>query len=134
MASPGAGGSTTAKSRRYAFLLLALAALAFFALLGPKWPKDHDLRVILGNLAPTVEEVQVRYAERGSEELVREVTFRYPKGGAPRIVSHEPRLPDGDYLVEIDLGFEHGHAETRRTVTLGGGSTSIDVSQLASSP
>ena len=120
-----------APRRRYAFLLLAFAALAFFALLEPKWPKDQSVRVVLGNLAPLVEELQVRYAERGSEELVREATFRYPKGGAPRIVSHEPRLPNGDYLVEIDLGFEHGHTETRRTVTLGGGSTSIDVSQLA---
>jgi hypothetical protein len=120
-----------APRRRYAFLLLAFAALAFFALLEPKRPKDQNVRVVLGNLASAVEQVQVRYAERGSEELVREATFRYPKGGAPRIVSHEPRLPDGDYLVEIDLGFEHGHTETRRTVTLGGGSTSIDVSQLA---
>lgn len=120
-----------APRRRYAFLLLAVAALAFFSLLEPKWPKDQSVRVVLGNLAPTVEEVRVRYAERGSEELVREATFRYPKGGAPRIVSHEPRLPNGEYLVEIDLAFEHGRTEARRTVTLGGGSTSIDVSQLA---
>ena len=124
----------TGPRRRYAFLLLALAALGFFALLGPKWPKDQSVRLVLGNLAPAVEQVELRYAGRGSEELVREVTFRYPKGGAPRIVSHEPRLPDGDYLVEIDLGFEHGHTETRRNVTLGGGSTSIDISQLAPSP
>ena len=119
-----------APRRRYAFLLLALGALAFFVL-GPKWPQDQSVRIVLGSRAPDVEELRVRYAERGAEELVREATFRYPKGGAPRIVSHEPRLPNGDYLVEIDLGFEHGHAETRRMVTLGGGSTSIDVSQVA---
>ena len=65
----------------------------------------------------------------GGEDWTREASFRYAPGQAPRIVTHEPRLPDGDYTVEIDIAASNERATLRRRVTLGGGSTSIDLSQ-----
>ena len=68
-------------------------------------------------------------AAAGGEDWTREASFRYAPGQAPRIVTHEPRLPDGDYTVEIDIAASNERATLRRRVTLGGGSTSIDLSQ-----
>jgi hypothetical protein len=62
--------------------------------------------VVLGDASPRVEEVTLRFAKSDSssaDDWLREVTFRYAKGGAPRIVSYEPRLASGDYLVEIEI-------------------------------
>ena len=115
---------------RLAPLLLAAAALAFWV--GPTWPKDQTVHLVLGNGARAVEEVSVRYAPSASpEDWTREVTFRYPRGAAPRIVTHAPRLPDGEYLVEIDVASESARSQTRRQVRLGGGASSIDVSDGA---
>jgi hypothetical protein len=62
--------------------------------------------------------------------LAREATFRFPDGNAPRIVTHEPRLADGDYVVEIDiLSRFASHSTTfERRVTFQGNTTSIDLS------
>ena len=59
--------------------------------------------------------------------MSREATFRYAQGQAPRVVTHLPRLPDGDYTVEIDLVSDSERSTVTRRVTLAGGSTSIDL-------
>ncbi len=111
------------------FVLLA-AALAVVPVLARRWPTDQTVHYVLGNAAARVEEVDARWsADPRSEDWMREVTFHYPAGRAPRVVTHEPRLPDGEYTVEVELvAADSERSLVRRHVALGGGVTSIDVS------
>ncbi|MEO7109499.1 MAG: hypothetical protein ABI183_03585, partial [Polyangiaceae bacterium] len=69
------------------------------------------------------------------EDWTGEVTFRYEKNEAPRVVQQQARLVDGDYVVEIEVSTDADHgsarAVTRNVVALQGGSTTIDASSLA---
>ena len=102
---------------------------AVYLSLAPKWPQDQHLRVVLGDDAPRIQSVRVRCGKDGEGEWMREVTFRYGKGAAPRIVSYEPRLVPGDYLVEIEVKTDDARvATTDHNIQLAGGTTSIDLS------
>ncbi len=116
--------------KRLLRLLLLVAGLAIAMMLARHWPKDQTVHYVLGDGAPRVEEMDARWsAGRSSDDWTREATFRYAPGQAPRIVTHEPRLPDGDYTVEIEIASASAARNVvRRNVTLsGGGSTSIDL-------
>jgi hypothetical protein len=123
--------------------LLALAGGLLVALVfARQWPRDQTVHYILGDAAPRVEELVARMAPGIAAEgdWTREATFRYEKGLAPRVVTHELRLPDGDYTVEIEIVAASVSAEekagtksnvvVRKHLTLSGGATSIDVGEL----
>ena len=117
--------------RRIGRSLLVAAPLALgLSVVGKGWPKDQTVHYVLGDAATRVEEVDARWAgDARGDDWTREVSFRYPAGRAPRVVTHEPRLPDGDYTVEIELvAADSEHSVVRRHVVLRGGVTSIDVS------
>jgi hypothetical protein len=122
--------------RKRLFRLLSLVALAgglAAALpLAQRWPRVQTVHYVLGDAAPRVQELDARWSERASggsgDDVNREATFRYAPGQAPRVVTHLPRLSDGDYTVEIDLVSSSDRSTVRRQVTLAGGSTSIDLS------
>jgi hypothetical protein len=118
-----------ARSTRWTRLLLLGAALVVALVLGRQWPKEQTVHYVLGESAPRVVELDARYASAGEgEDWTREASFRYAVGLAPRVVTHEPSLPDGDYTVEIDVVGDKDRSRVRRRVTLtGGGSTSIDL-------
>jgi hypothetical protein len=121
-----------AKNKRLRLLFFVAAAVALYAALGRTWPKDQLVHVVLGASAPRVTELDVRYAPRGAggkgaEDWTREATFRFSEGNAPRVVTHEPRLADGEYDVEIDIQTPSQRSTIERHVTLQGGTTSIDV-------
>jgi hypothetical protein len=113
-------------------IVLVVVGVVVFGVLGPKWPKDQTLNVVLGDAASRVEEVRVRYAEPETGEWTREATFRWASPAAPRIVRHEMRLPDGEYDVEIEIATNtHDLKTVRRHVALhGGGTTSVDVAEI----
>lgn len=115
--------------KRFLRLLLLGAALVVAMMLARHWPKDQTVHYVLGDGAARVAEVDARWAQgRSSEDWTREATFRYAPGEAPRIVTHEPKLPDGDYTVEIEIASSSARNVVRRNVTLSGsGSTSIDL-------
>jgi len=119
-------------------VLLAIAALAVAAVLGKEWPKDQIVHYVLGNSAGRVEEVDASWLAAGqpgqSEESLRDVSFRYALGQAPRVVTHEPRLPDGDYTVKIEIVAESRRNVVQRHVRLGGGATSIDLTDAVLAP
>lgn len=118
--------------RRGRLVFVGIGA-AVYVWLGPRWPTEQHLRIALGDAGERVEEVTVRCAaaETGAD-WAREVTFRYAKGQAPRIVSYEPRLKSGEYLVEIEIRTDDDRVlTTDRRVRLEGGATSIDVFDLA---
>jgi hypothetical protein len=116
------------RRRRLLPLVFVGAGAAVYFSLSPKCPTEQSLRLMLGEQAPHVEEVRVRCGE--GSDWAREVTFYYAKGQAPRIVSYEPRLANGEYLVEIDVKTDDARVQTAdRRVRLEGGSTSIDLSR-----
>jgi hypothetical protein len=121
-------------------LVVPAAAIAVAAVLSRSWPKDQTVHYVLGDGAARVEELDARWAsEKDADDAwLREVDFRYEPGKAPRVVTHEPRLANGEYTVEIAIvaanerGTPQGvsTARVRRHVVLGGGVTNI---QLAGS-
>ena len=124
-----------AARRRIGLLITLGAALAVYFTLANRWPKDNVVHIVLGEAAPDVVEVRLGYApapKNGpiAEDWTREVSFRFPGGSAPRVVTHEPRVAAGDYVVEIEiLKSSQQRTTVQRRVTLEGGTTSIDVSR-----
>jgi hypothetical protein len=125
--------------RRLLVPLLVALGVAIWLVFGSKIPKAQTVHVVLGDAAPRVEEVRVKYAPLATPEAWdREVELRFAAGTAPRVATHTFRAADGDYHVEIEVVSrdESGSAdnpETRvrvdRKIRLEGGSVSIDVSQ-----
>ena len=119
--------------------MLVLAAVLMVALVfARQWPRDQTIHYILGDAAKRVEEVDARWATgtvaaETIDQWSREASFRYAPGNAPRIVTHEPRLPDGDYTVEIEIvalaDATEQRARVRKHVTLSGGATSIELAE-----
>jgi hypothetical protein len=118
--------------RRLLPLLFVAVGAAFYFTLAPHWPADQHVRLVLGERAPRALEVTLRCAAGSGDDWLREVTFRYAKGSAPRIVSYEPRLVRGDYLVEVEIHNDDGRVVIfDRHVTLAGGTTSIDLPEAS---
>jgi hypothetical protein len=123
--------------RRLAPLALVVPAVAAGSTLKPHWPREQALHYDLGAAAPRVDELDVRWAPtadlRAAEaggEWAREASFRYVAGQAPRSVTHDARLADGDYTVEIEIHAAGRSAVTRRKVTLEGGATTVDLASV----
>lgn len=94
--------------------------------LGTQGPREQHVRIVLGSAASEVTSVALQYIAKNND-VVRETTFQYPVGSAPRIIAHEPQLPDGDYRLQIEVDTRGGRRTIQRQVTLGGGSTQVDV-------
>jgi hypothetical protein len=115
--------------RRLAPLALLGAALLATLMFSKGWPQEQTIHYVLGDTAPRVEEVDARWtADPSPGEPAREVSFRYPRGAAPRVVTHEPRLANGPYTVDLDVVVDGRRTHVVRYVALGGGVTSIDLS------
>jgi hypothetical protein len=108
--------------------VLLLGALAAALALGRGWPHDQTIQFVLGGAAPRVEQLEARWAraEAGDDSL-REVSFRFVHGTAPRVVTDPIRMADGDYVAEITIVADGESARVERRVKLGGGVTSIDL-------
>ncbi|MGH7298112.1 MAG: hypothetical protein ACRELB_24445 [Polyangiaceae bacterium] len=118
------------RRQRLARMLVLAAVLSVALFLARRWPKDQTVHYVLGSAAPRVEELDARWAAGvGSDDWLREATFRFDPGKAPRVVTHEARLPDGDYTVEVEIKGDGGPAVVRKKVTLSGGSTSIELGE-----
>ncbi len=133
MTSPRTGppGRRARLGQRVSTALLVAAALAVATVLGKHWPRDQTVHYVLGSAAERVEEIDASWIagdkDDESQESLRDVSFRYAPGHAPRVVTHEPRLPDGDYTVKIEIVAESRRNVVQRHVRLGGGPTSIDL-------
>ena len=102
-------------------LPIVLLALGFglWTWLAPKTPRDQSVDVVLGDRATEIEDLTVRYSKAPTDkEEARQVAFHYARGSAPRVVHHAPRLPDGDYAVDIEVNGTNGLASVRRNVRL----------------
>ena len=124
--------------RRWPRWLLVGAAVVVALVLTRSWPRDQTVHYVLGDAAARVTDMDVRWAEEAAQaakgDWTRQVTYHYAKGGAPRIVTHDLRLPDGGYTVEIEILSVEGDSPSdaarrviRRRLTLSGGATSIEL-------
>lgn len=116
--------------KRVAQGLILLGALAVAFVLMRGWPKDQVLHFSFGDSAARVRELRVRYeTPGGGEEPDRGADLRFPSG-APRVVTHEPRLPDGDYVLELSIGTVSRETTiTRRAHLESGSTTTLDLSR-----
>jgi hypothetical protein len=120
--------------RRALLLLPLLAGLVAFHVLGSQTPRDQTVELVLGASAPLVEDVELRYAAPGAPDAERDrvASFHFARGSAPRVVHHEPRLPDGPCELTVELSSGGQSTSVRRTLELrAGGSTSVDLSEPA---
>ena len=114
------------KRKRPLLVVLLVLALGGYFILSPRLPKDQTVNLVLGDDAEQVTDVTLRYTAEGESETAREATFHFDH--APRVVRHDARLPNGDYMLAVDLRGQ-GAAHIERRVALAGGSTNVDVSQ-----
>ncbi len=111
---------------RLAFLVFGVLVALYVGTLAPR---EQHVRVVLGAAAPVVTGVDLQYLTADGEVAV-EAHFAYARGAAPRVVAHEPKLRDGAYRLQIDVDAQGGRRAIQRQVTLGGGSTQVDVSSV----
>jgi hypothetical protein len=123
--------ATLRQSRRRAVRVFVVGAVAVLAAsFARAFPRAQTVHYVLGDGAGRVEEVEARWAQgKRSEDgsFMRAAAFHYAPGQAPRIITHEPRLADGDYTVEIDIVANRERRTITREVALGGGTTNIEL-------
>ncbi len=106
-------------------LLVAGLGLAAWVSFGPAAPKDNTVRFVLGDQAPEVTDLEVRYLD--GDEVAREASFHFGLGAAPRLVSHEVRAKVGDYRVEVSATTRKGTKSFDKKLRLEGGTTQVDL-------
>lgn len=116
-------------SRRLLLPVLAVGALGAWFLFSPRLPKDQTLEIVLGDSARDVTAVRFAY-EDARTDWSSEVELNFTKGRAPRVVHHEGRLPDGDYALALDVTCAEATVHADRRVSLRGGTTSVDLSEV----
>jgi hypothetical protein len=115
--------------RAGAMLLFGAVGAGAYFFLSPRFPKDQSVNVVLGDRAPSITEVTMRYTSDKDADLKRDVSFHFDKGKAPRVVHHEARLPDGDYVVTIEMRGDDVWTKERRVRLEGGSTTQIEASR-----
>lgn len=123
-----------ARPRRSLLKLGVLAAgLLAAGYFGAKAPRDQHVKLVLGPSADRVTGLEIQYiAAEG--DLARVARMAFEPGSTPRVVSHEPHLADGDYGLRIDIDTREGRRSTERRVTLGGGTTQVDLAGVIAAP
>lgn len=120
------------RRRLLPFLVLGIGGLAA-AYLAARSPRDQHVKLVLGTGADQVIGLELQYvADDG--DVARDVRMAFPAGQAPRVVAHEPKLADGDYRLRIDLDTREGRRSVERRVTLGGGTTQVDLAGVVTTP
>ena len=99
------------------------------AYLAARSPRDQHVTLVLGPAAGRVTGIEMQYVAADGD-VARDVRMAFPEGQAPRIVSHEPKLADGEYRVLIELDTREGRRSVERRVTLGGGTTHVDLASV----
>ena len=94
--------------------------------LAARAPREQHVKLVLGDFAPRVMSLELQYVD-AEGALARDARFSYSAAGAPRVVSHEPQLADADYRLRIDIDTREGRRSVERRVTLGGGTTQVDL-------
>lgn len=126
-------------TRSGSLLFFGAVGVGAYFFLAPRFPRDQSVNVVLGDAAADVTDLSLHYSMNGDgdRDAARDVAMHFERGKAPRVVHHEARLADGEYVVAIEARGEGGDhigrawSDERRIALRGGGSTSIDVSERA---
>jgi len=122
------------RPRRKLLPILFLAGGALLAsYLTSKSPRDQHVSLVLGPTADQVTQLEIQYLAADGD-LARDARMTFEPGRAPRVVSHQPQLADGEYRLRIDLDTREGRRSVERRVTLGGGTTQVDLVGALTSP
>lgn len=121
-------GPPVRRGRVVPLLVLAGAAIVA-AYVGARAPRDQHVRFVLGSAAAEVRGLDVQYVAPDGE-TARETHLTFDPGRAPRVVPHDPALPDGDYRLRIEVDTRTGRRNAERQVTLQGGTTSVDLARM----
>jgi len=109
-----------------ALLLLGVGVVA--VVLAPAIPEDQT--VIFRLAADDVKSLSATFTRRGDDEPLGGVTLAFD-GHAPRDVTHRVALPNGEYVLTIDVGREErspaAQTSLMRQVILQGGVTTVFV-------
>jgi hypothetical protein len=127
------GSEDGARKRRLgALVVLAAGAALVLTTLKPDWPRDQTLIIRLPKSDALPSRLEASFVPVGAARAVQGFTLALEPGR--REVRHQSRLPDGDYLVTIELTSTHSSgpsaaatldtSEVRR-VTLSGEETLI---------
>lgn len=114
------------RNKRLLPLLFVMGGLGLALFLGSKAPKEQHLRLALGPRAVDVTAVEVTVLD-ASGDVVRATRVPYEAGKAPRIVALDPSIPNGDYLVRLEIATPSGPRVAERRLSLSGGTTSVDL-------
>ncbi|MFO0741184.1 MAG: hypothetical protein U0270_35115 [Labilithrix sp.] len=119
--------------RRIGSLVFLAFGLGVAMWLGQNGPQEQHVHVILNERAPIVTGVSLQYVGANGD-VANETSFHYRPGQAPRIVSHDPRIPSGEYRLRVDVDTTQADSPDSRKsvekqVTLKGGSAQVDVSR-----
>lgn len=114
--------------RRIGSLVFLAFGLGVAMWLSQNGPQEQHVHVILNERAPTVTGVSLQYVASNGD-VANETSFRYAPGQAPRIVSHDPKIPSGDYQLKVDVDLGDSRKSVEKQVTLKGGSAQVDVSR-----
>jgi hypothetical protein len=117
--------------RRILPLVLLLGGGLVAAYLASTGPREQHVRLVLGSAAGSVTALAVQYVASDGD-VAREARMAWEPARAPRVVALEPELPDGDYRLRIDVDTREGRRSTERRVTLGGGTTQVDLTGVLS--
>ena len=114
--------------RRIGSLVFLAVGLGIAWYLGQNGPQEQHVHVILNERAPLVTGVSLQYTAANGD-VANETSFHYSPGQAPRIVSHDPKIPSGDYKLKVDVDLPDSRKTVEKQVTLKGGSAQVDVSR-----
>jgi hypothetical protein len=115
---------------RFLILAAGLLVLMYFT---QRAPRDQHVRLVLGDVAADVTAVDLQYVAADGE-VMREARMTFDPGKAPRVVAHDPKLPDADYRLRIEVDTREGRRSVERRVTLGGGTTQVDLAGALAAP
>ena len=116
-----------ANRSRYAKLAFLAIGILVTTYLAKRGPHEQHVRFMLGESALEVTGLEVQYVDADGD-VAREARLAFDQGKAPRVVPHEPELPDGAYKIKADLLTRERRVSVERSVTLSGGSTQVDLS------
>jgi hypothetical protein len=121
------------KKRRSPFvLLLLLVAVGLTIYVSEKAPKEQHVRFVVGPSAPRLVRLLCEY--EGPEGIARTADFTFDHGDAPRVIAHDPELPNGAYTLHLRVFSKEGQNTIERRVTLSQGTVSVDLAGEVPSP
>jgi len=99
--------------RRFAPLFLVAAFLGAYFAIGPKMPRDHDVVLDFGGVAPEITDVELTWTNPRApgDEAALSTRWHFAERSAPGRLHAHVRLPEGEWEAEVVIT-RTGRADT----------------------